>query len=349
MRYTPTEEELVIIRDMASEGCTKSKIAVYTNHDRGTIYRILKRYNIQLKSTPENRQGRKYEWGRDKVERLRDFYASEEFSLREIADFFETSVATVLKQAKLCGLTKKFTVISEEKKEKVKKAVSEANKKPFSEEEKRFIRENVNSMSVVKISKNLKRSIAKVMSFIKEEKLRPIKTIRIPTMPESEEFRVDLGNPSFSNQYIGRKYNFSPVSVKKWREKIFGTKENMVNTYLNKSTAEMDFEDILKEMGLAFIYQYKVKKWKVDYSLGFNLLVEVNGEYWHKKLENVKEKDKRKRKEIEDEGYNLLTVWEKELKNKKKVKEKVLNCLKTCVLKYFKLSLNLENSKEVSE
>ena len=204
-------------------------------------------------------------------------------------------------------------------------------------------------MSVVKISKNLKRSIAKVMGFIKEEKLRPIKTIRIPTMPESEEFRVDLGNPSFSNQYIGRKYNFSPVSVKKWREKIFGTKENMVNTYLNKSTAEMDFEDILKEMGLAFIYQYKVKKWKVDYSLGFNLLVEVNGEYWHKKLENVKEKDKRKRKEIEDEGYNLLTVWEKELKNKKKVKEKVLNCLKTCVLKYFKLSLNLENSKEVSE
>jgi len=98
--YIPDEKELLLLKEMAAEGCTISKIAAYTNHDRGTIRRLLERNKITLSPSTKNKMGKKYIWSQKKIERLRDFYSTNEFSLEEIANFFETSVNTILKQAK---------------------------------------------------------------------------------------------------------------------------------------------------------------------------------------------------------------------------------------------------------
>jgi len=342
--YIPDEKELLLLKEMAAEGCTISKIAAYTNHDRGTIRRLLERNKITLSPSTKNKMGKKYIWSQKKIERLRDFYSTNEFSLEEIANFFETSVNTILKQAKLCGLDKPRPSASE----KCKQAVSKANSKPLNKEEIKFIKDNVNTISVVNISKKLKRAVPTIMKYIKENNLRAVKKVKRIVMPEDENFLKDLKNPSLSHSYVGRKYGYSLDMIKKWRKEKFTDFSQMTNWYLNKSTTEIDFEEILKSNKLVFVYQEKIKKWRVDYNLGFNLLVEINGDYWHS-LDRVKEKDARKIKELEDLGYTVLTIWEKDLKNPDKVKNIIIQQLECNFKKYIKLSLNLENSKEVSE
>ena len=45
-----------------------------------------------------------------------------------------------------------------------------------------------------------------------------------------------------------------------------------------------------------------------------------NVEYWEKKLYGNRERDKRNKKELEDMGWNVITVWECELKKDKREK-----------------------------
>ena len=98
----------------------------------------------------------------------------------------------------------------------------------------------------------------------------------------------------------------------------------MTDTYLCKSTSELKTEEILEEMDLAFIYEKKILNWKVDYYLGLKTIIEVQGEYWHN-LDKVKEKDERKFKELRNNGYKIIEIWENELSNKDKIKAKILS------------------------
>lgn len=45
-------------------------------------------------------------------------------------------------------------------------------------------------------------------------------------------------------------------------------------------------------------------------------LPESNREYWKNKMKKNKERDSRKRDKLKKEGWNVLTVWECEIKNK---------------------------------
>lgn len=148
-------------------------------------------------------------------------------------------------------------------------------------------------------------------------------------MPDNEEFYSDISNPALSHSFLGRKYNVNAGTISKWRKNLFGSFKLMKDTHLCKSTAEMDFEDILSEMSLSYIYQVKIGKWSIDYDLGFHLLVEIQGEYWHTSNPKVINKDARKRNELTNEGYTVLEIWDYELKNKEAVKKKyLLHCIK---------------------
>ena len=52
-----------------------------------------------------------------------------------------------------------------------------------------------------------------------------------------------------------------------------------------------------------------------------------NVEYWENKLYRNRERDERNQKELEDMGWNVITVWECELKKDKR--EKTLEYLFT--------------------
>lgn len=55
---------------------------------------------------------------------------------------------------------------------------------------------------------------------------------------------------------------------------------------------------------------------------GKKQIIELNGDYWHNR-QGAAEKDKRKVKAYKQLGYKTLTVWEHELKNVNKLKNKI--------------------------
>lgn len=58
-------------------------------------------------------------------------------------------------------------------------------------------------------------------------------------------------------------------------------------------------------------------------SNGQKKIIELYGTYWHNKVE-TKKRDKRRLKTYAKYGYKTLIIWEHELKNLEKVKEKIV-------------------------
>ena len=325
VKYIPTDEEIIRMRELAAKGSTMSTIAVYLGKDRCCIKRLLDVYNIIVKPSSENKKGRKFEWNSYKLRKLKEMYASEDFSIKDVASYFETSEKTVSVGAKELGISKVL-------------------KKFFSDKESAYLRLNAGKISAQEMSKVLGKNdwvIGKQLT-----KLGIVQRFKHKTMPpDTEEFNNEIGNPAYSDSYIGRKYGVASTTAKRWRTELFGTFQRMTDTWLNKSIPEMDFEDILNELGVAYLYEHKINKWKIDYSLGFNCLVEIYGSHWHDEVEKVIKSDQKKVKILESLGYEVLIVWDYELKDKTAVKSKVLQSLKKCTDRYFKHngSLNLVN------
>ena len=105
------------------------------------------------------------------------------------------------------------------------------------------------------------------------------------------------------------------------------------------SKVEKQFEEILKALGVPYIPQYPLLTYKYDFCVQKNILIEVDGDYWHcneslgyeavgkGQLRN-KKYDKIKNKVAADNGYTLLRFWEYDIKNnRKEVVTKLLSYL----------------------
>lgn len=331
-KYIPTTEILDKIKDIANDGGTLSQIAVIINKDRSCVKRLLKDYNITLKPSTLNRKGRKYDWGSQKLKELRDMYDSDEVSLDDIANYFETSKTTILKKVRELDLKKTVLNI---KKQKPRTGRHKTKVSIYSEEDDIFLMKNAKNMSIVELANKLNKPAWSVGKHMKQIGIKDRKKRSKIIPPNSKEFNDDIKNPSLSHSFLSRKYNVGVSTIKKWRINMFGTFKQMTDTYLCKSTAEIDFEQILSELNLAFIYEQKIDKWKVDYDLGFNCLVEIQGSYWHKKIEKVINKDIRKKDYLTQKGYIVIEIWDYSLQNKDFVKNKVLSILKQCIDNYY--------------
>ena len=94
---------------------------------------------------------------------------------------------------------------------------------------------------------------------------------------------------------------------------------------------EIKFKSVLSENNIKYIHQYPVqwkrgwKKWYDFYLEDYNLLIEVDGVYWHGKGKKQNElTDAQKHNKLNDDtknilakehGYNLIRVWEDEINN----------------------------------
>jgi len=92
------------------------------------------------------------------------------------------------------------------------------------------------------------------------------------------------------------------------------------------SRIEREFEEILKTLQLEYVAQYPLLTYKYDFYIGSNLLIEVDGDYWHcneslgymsvgKGQQRTKKYDKIKNKVAADNGYTLLRFWESDIRN----------------------------------
>ena len=58
--------------------------------------------------------------------------------------------------------------------------------------------------------------------------------------------------------------------------------------------------------------------WHLHDGCRYAVMPKSNVEYWENKLYKNRERDKRNQKELEDMGWNVITVWECELKKDKR-------------------------------
>ena len=86
-----TDTQIEIIKKLAMEGETKVNIAKAINRNRSVVDRVLKEFDIKLKPTSKNKKGKKFIWTKEKELKLQQLYKSKDYSLIDIANYFETS------------------------------------------------------------------------------------------------------------------------------------------------------------------------------------------------------------------------------------------------------------------
>lgn len=328
-----TQEQIDLIRKMALDGETKVNMAKKLNVDRGIIYRIIAENNIKVIKSSANNQGVKYNWTEERISKLKEMYASNQYSLTDIVNYFSLSESTIVKKAKELGIKKIL-------------------KNFLSSDDIKFILDNIGKMSNFDIAAKLNVCDEIISQQINKHGLKQTFNGRRILLPkDNQKLLEDIGNPAFSDTYLSKTYNYGPSVIRRWRKGLYGNRKRMIDTFLNKTSAEMDFEEILDSLDIPYLYEQKIGKWKVDYNLGFHLLVEVQGVYWHN-LDRVKEKDARKKANLENMGYKVIYIKEEDLSDFHKISNIILKSLSIQFVKYYENiygSLNLVNSKiEVS-
>jgi G:T-mismatch repair DNA endonuclease (very short patch repair protein) len=101
----------------------------------------------------------------------------------------------------------------------------------------------------------------------------------------------------------------------------------LISTKKANTWIELEIEQYLKDNGIDYIPQHRVGRFTVDFFIPEkNVVIEANGDFWHANPEiygegplykiqsQAVEKDKRKLARLDADGYNVIVVWENDLK-----------------------------------
>lgn len=140
-----------------------------------------------------------------------------------------------------------------------------------------------------------------------------------------------------------RKYNIKYCSLKcrnkSWEQDGYSLLLDMCKKQqlLRPSKLELYGYSILDELGVDYIKQYKIKdKFMVDIFIpSKNLIIQLDGDYWHgntkkfQKLNNQQikqiKKDKSQDAYLKKCGYEVIRIWENELYQDKRVLTNIIN------------------------
>lgn len=162
--------------------------------------------------------------------------------------------------------------------------------------------------------------------------------VRKLVISKEEEIK-ELYHQGYSGKEIGKKIGVCYDIIFKYLKK-FGV-EIKVNHGFNTSI-ERTVKSLLEELNIEYKFQFHLQNGptKKDrriydfYIPAHNLIIEVNGDYWHsnpktlKKLNNTQKKirirDKEKKKLAKDRGLKIMYIWELDIeKNLSKVKRRL--------------------------
>jgi hypothetical protein len=197
--------------------------------------------------------------------------------------------------------------------------------------EDKFLRDNYGLIPIKDICKILNRNQGAVIQYAKRH---GIQSNRYWT-EEQEEF---LKNNYMEDYDVLCSKLGKTIPALQHKISRLGLRRNMKWC---KSRLETEFEGILKEMNLGFDYQYQVGRGVYDYKID-NLLIEVQGNYWHcnpkffpdgpiDDRQKVKiARDQQKLQIAIDNRYHIAYAWEDDIYNNR---ELVKNSIGVAVLK----------------
>lgn len=102
-------------------------------------------------------------------------------------------------------------------------------------------------------------------------------------------------------------------------------KRSGVNQFSGKySSIEKKIADVLFQMNVAFRHNYPIRRYFADFLIFHNVVIECDGEYWHKD----KEKDQRRDEKVMGDGYYIFRLPEKRInENPKKCIMEIIDIL----------------------
>lgn len=134
------------------------------------------------------------------------------------------------------------------------------------------------------------------------------------------------------------------LSIKKYWKNLTDEQKNKLFRYNGTSNLETKISEVLNYLSVSYTTQFILKGKLFDFRLSnTNILIEVNGDYWHcnpnkykidevvrfpgreEKVSNIWEKDKKKREIAEKEGFKVIYIWEDEIKKSDNLYELVYN------------------------
>ena len=330
-----TKEEKDFIKHHYAVGeLSISEIARQLGYDRGVIKRNADKMGL-VKVFPKGTRGKPFLWTKERDELLNKLYGSNQVTVVEIAEKLGTSEDTATKRAKILGLNK-------------------VSKVPYTESDIDYIRDKAQSISISKIANHIGLSHEFVRQKIQELGLKNIyfdekkkewalmrqkEKERIEKFYESrkrpgeapitdDEFLWDLSNPAYTTYYLGEKYDLDPATIGNWRKRLLGDFRASPNPKGKMTKLESDVSKILiNDFDVTYFFEHKIEKWNVDFYLGNKKIIEAQGSAWHNS-EKVIEKDRRKKKELEELGYSILYIHENDFyNNKENIKKEILGLL----------------------
>jgi len=115
--------------------------------------------------------------------------------------------------------------------------------------------------------------------------------------------------------YCGKEYSEKPANIKNYN-KHFCSRRCVgcyfTSQYNNPSSIEIKLSDALKQHSIPFVSQFAYQMGIADFFIEPDLIVEVDGDYWHN-IPKVKERDKKQTAFLTTNGYRVLHLTESEI------------------------------------
>lgn len=214
--------------------------------------------------------------------------------------------------------------------EKAKRRMSEMKKgktrKPFSIEHRKRISENNYWKGKTGYWKGKKRE-----PFSEETKRRMSESKKGQNNPNfgkelSEEHRKRIGEnsarywkgkvgPTFGRKHSEETKIKMALARQKYQEKNFNTLRNISKNYF--TDIERIFKEFLEKYDIEYSYNERIGFYFPDFIIFDNVIIECDGDFWHSEENKFYSKDKEEERDkcLEDKGYLVFHLSEKEIRN----------------------------------
>jgi very-short-patch-repair endonuclease len=187
------------------------------------------------------------------------------------------------------------------------------------------------------MKKNRKQSKEHIKKLVASRRASPVWRIKI-----SEGMKKKWADPEYKEMMRLAKINAFKNNVGNIRQNTIKAQKAAMEKTKN-TTIEIFVKSLLENNNINFVQQFKIDKYFYDFAIG-KKLIEVNGDYWHANpkiydenkifyfqnrsmtASEIWKKDKVKDSVAKDNGYKILRIWEKDIKNNQtKIIKKILH------------------------
>jgi G:T-mismatch repair DNA endonuclease (very short patch repair protein) len=192
-------------------------------------------------------------------------------------------------------------------------------------------------------------NVSKVDSIKNLKKETFIKNYGVDNIFKDESFKKWILDNNFAWNRLSDEENSERVkkqtkSIKKYWSNLTDEQKSKLHQYNGSSKLETKISEVLNLLSISYSTQFPLKGKIFDFKIeNTNILIEVNGDYWHcnpnkyneddivkfnggrNKVSDIWKKDQEKKYKAENLGFKVIYIWEDEIKKSNDLAKLVLS------------------------